>query len=610
MTQKTAEAPNASTETLSLTILQDKMHETLLTGGPKKTGELVAAINHPAVNLHIAKYALRTSPRFTQTQRKWDVSARWESPEVPFEQLIEGLLVAAGHPLSIEVVAQAISRILERDTESMEETVRRFVEGSTQFTGLDGTHVVLSRWILNTDEDKAGDVLFYNFMEPEEVEPHRKAAKGLDWEADPAAAAILAVRKSAAPIPLLALQFFAWEAQGRDLDALAMYRAIIEDEELSVTSTQCVYQKEKENSLLGGLKSLTASLGEEAEEEEEEAEDQPPAITDADLEETGRIIQSHTDTTLLSDVILQIYEIEQGERAYGAMEQTIAERLKHDPRFLWAGAGRFRPADSIPEHVHRIPDSLVIPDYDFATVEGERFDIEMEMAGLESGLTKEVHAPIVQDVGDEDPVEHAAKRPAHADCVLKYHHKQAGTYPLAQIPNGLLAAAPTLQEISLRSEGQEWKVWVNLDTRLISDMDAVYSALDMPISGGLFHLAATEKWDTFDMSYSGERDETADVQPGRLLEILQLKEEADSERLPTFEVMCRLLDHQSSGIGFPRLFIEVNLIRRVSRMLVASILSGYSCFSRQAKSGLWVFDEKKKDQGFLRSKRKYIVKES
>jgi len=45
-------------------------------------------------------------------------------------------------------------------------------------------------------------------------------------------------------------------------------------------------------------------------------------------------------------------------------------------------------------------------------------------------------------------------------------------------------------------------------------------------------------------------------------------------------------------------------------MLVASILSGYPCFARNSKTGLWGFDDKKRGQAFTKSKRKYVVRES
>ena len=93
MTENTLEAPRAEGHALALTILQDKMVRILADSGPKKTGELVAALNMPLVNLHLAKHALRSSSRFTQVQRKWDLMARWEAPEVPFQVMLRQVML-------------------------------------------------------------------------------------------------------------------------------------------------------------------------------------------------------------------------------------------------------------------------------------------------------------------------------------------------------------------------------------------------------------------------------------------------------------------------------------------------------------------------------------
>lgn len=610
MAKKTAEPAGKVNDTLALTILQDRLFTILLESGQKKTGELVAAVDHPAVNLHLAKHALRTSQRFTATQRKWDIAARWQLTETPFEQLLEGFLKDAGRPLSVDCLTNEMAALLNRDTESMGRIVRKFLSDSAHFAEMEGDTFALASWVLDTSYDRADDILFYNFVDAGEVDALRKTASKLDWASDPTGAAIQIVLESPVPISFKALSFFAWEALGVDFDSAQMYERVLSDPEIVIASTQQVYRDSARKSLLDGLKTLAEAIKDEFDEEEEE-ESAPPTLTDSDLEEIARIVESKPETTLLSDVLLQIFEIEQGERAYEPTEQLLVEHLRHDPRFSWLGAGRFRPVGFVPENVLAIPESVVIPEYDFATIEGERFDIEMETAGLESGLAKEVHEPLVQDVGDEDEPERHPKHAEHAKCVLLYHHKQQGTFPLAQVPDGFFAAEPPVQEIVLtEGETQQSTAWVNLTTRLMYGLDGFYTRHDLPISGSVFYLRATNHTNRFEIEYSGETDETASVPPGRLLELLQLKEEADNERLPTYQLVCRMLEHQSGGMSFPHLFVELNLIRRVRRMLVASILSGYPCFSRNARTGLWVFDEKKRGQAFTRSKRKYVVKES
>jgi len=89
-----------------------------------------------------------------------------------------------------------------------------------------------------------------------------------------------------------------------------------------------------------------------------------------------------------------------------------------------------------------------------------------------------------------------------------------------------------------------------------------------------------------------------------------LKQEAEeSGEMSTFDIICRILSFHRIGLHFLRLFAEVNVVRRVGKRLVASILSSYHCFrEKQNAPGVWQFDERKVSQGFNKAKRKYIVK--
>jgi hypothetical protein len=76
--------------------------------------------------------------------------------------------------------------------------------------------------------------------------------------------------------------------------------------------------------------------------------------------------------------------------------------------------------------------------------------------------------------------------------------------------------------------------------------------------------------------------------------------------MPVYDVVREILGKQ--GMTFVRLQTEVNIVRRCERLLVASLLSSYHCFSARAKSGIWQFDGKKESQGFNKNKKKYIKK--
>jgi len=106
--------------------------------------------------------------------------------------------------------------------------------------------------------------------------------------------------------------------------------------------------------------------------------------------------------------------------------------------------------------------------------------------------------------------------------------------------------------------------------------------------------------------YTGETDDKLFVQPGRLLELLELKDKAESQDMPTTDIILTIMERYKQGIEFAPLFTEVNLVRRCTRRLVASILSSYHAFYR--KETVWRYDSEKWTKGFNKTKRKYIKK--
>jgi len=166
VTPRTAAAPAAALEDLPMTVLQDRLAQILLESGPRKTGELVTAVNHRAVTLKLAKHALKSSSRFTQTSdRRWDLAGRWEAPEYPFEEVLESLVKGAGRPLSAEILGREMARILGRDPDVMAATVMKFATDSSHFTIVGENEFGLSGWLLDTDYDRPEDVIYYNFLD-------------------------------------------------------------------------------------------------------------------------------------------------------------------------------------------------------------------------------------------------------------------------------------------------------------------------------------------------------------------------------------------------------------------------------------------------------------
>ena len=179
---------------------------------------------------------------------------------------------------------------------------------------------------------------------------------------------------------------------------------------------------------------------------------------------------------------------------------------------------------------------------------------------------------------------------------------------MCQINPEFFGPEPEIIPITLIDEGKRKTAYVNNQTRLIYGLKDFYKDIT-EVSGAVFHIEKTEKPGEYRFRYDGEVDEDLGIDTDRSLQLLELKGRYESTEMPLFDVIVEILDHHKKGVTFSRLATEVNIVRRCSRLLVASLLSSYNAFHTRGKSDLWQYDAKKRNQGFVKAKRKYIKKE-
>jgi hypothetical protein len=330
-------------------------------------------------------------------------------------------------------------------------------------------------------------------------------------------------------------------------------------------------------------------------------------ISERDLDEVEQIVQSR-GIAHLPAILETIFEISQRDQIYQMAAEGLTESMKADHRFIWLGTDRWAMAGTIPSYVSELSDTLSIPVFNFETPEGEKIDVELDDEGLEGTLATEINDPLVLDVFDcEISVPKAKPVSDYARCVVTRHHKLLGTYPVCRIPEGFMPTGAHIMQFSLISDESQSDIWVNRDNGIIYGMDKWYTD-DMPESGVAFELQKTAKPDEFKISFSNDPDPLVTVSPGRIEDLLIMAEDAVNSNLTTFDILCRIMRDHRKGIPFVTLFTELNIVRRTTRRMAASILSSYYAFYQRPKSTLWQFDEKKEDQGFKKAKRKYVRK--
>jgi hypothetical protein len=138
----------------------------------------------------------------------------------------------------------------------------------------------------------------------------------------------------------------------------------------------------------------------------------------------------------------------------------------------------------------------------------------------------------------------------------------------------------------------------------------VYGLLDwydlLPVDSGAVFYLERQAPDRYALTYGEETEPAMFISRNRVNELLELGRRADSEALPTFEILREIMEHYRKGIEFITIGTELCIARRTRRRLIASLISGHHCFFQRGRA--WVFDAKKLSQGFDKSKRKYLKK--
>jgi len=226
--------------------------------------------------------------------------------------------------------------------------------------------------------------------------------------------------------------------------------------------------------------------------------------------------------------------------------------------------------------------------------------------GLNSSLRKLLQHPLALDVEDEDIQPALKNQPDSIRLVMKSIHRELGTFPLAQLPTGWISDEPKVQEtIFVDGSGKELQVWVNNETRLMYGLIDWW--LDQPIeSGAVFTLTRTPELNVFDFAYLDQPDPVVYISTQRMEELRTLGAEAEGKS--TLDLLIEVMSHWPKGADYLTVLAEINVARRTSRRLVASLLSSYQCFYQRSGSPVWHFDSKKVEQGFDKSKKKFIKK--
>lgn len=593
-------------EALAVHYVADLLHHALLEAGEAvKASEAAKLAGNPSVDLRIARVVLATHPgRFTSTERKWTLWSRFADPSRAAERNLDEVLRSYGAPIDLPALAREMAAIYKRPAEHFERTLSRVLSNGERYFSAGNAAYGLTQWLLCSEGESDEDVLFDNYLKRTDVERFESSAAKL--KPNDLNSVVTFLDAQNAPVSNKALQFLVWRAKPEAFDAIKLYTGLLNDGRAVSLSGGLWIGPKAVQKLQGFFPSIAAREVDEHGDNKVVEEAQPLVISDEEREQLIQSVIASESASRAAGLLESMFEVSPGETTWNADLDSVLGVLRNDERVVWIGADRFVPQGSIPEYVFTVPEILQIPVTHYTDPEGNELDLLLDDDGFDGGLQREVLSLQAQDALDEEPAYTPdAEPPATARCVLKFHHKEIGTYPLCQLPPGFFPVeTPVLQVELTLPTGQKADLWVNNETRLVYGFIDWYHTLPVD-SGAVFYLERQAS-DRFVLTYGEETEPSMFISRNRVNELVELGRRADDGELPTFDILREIMEHYRKGIEFITLLTETNISRRTTRRMVASLLSGYHCYFQ--RGGAWVFDAKKLSQGFDKSKRKYLKK--
>lgn len=612
-----------SLEVLSDEVLQILLHRALVTmGEPARLGEIIRELGDDTVTAGLARYIVdRNSRRFVSVDRRWDLAQRYLDPMRPVSRSVEEIISNHAAPVPADEIAVELSHIYHRVREHFDDVAIRLLRGAQYFAVDNGRAFGLASWLLDISSTKEEDLIFFNMLDPQILKKYKKTAAGADWSDLVAASHDIIAAAGLDTIDNRVLQYFAFAAVGEDYEPAEHYQQLYDRSDLflALPNHRWILLDQ-----LSPVRDNWSKIAETA--EDRPMEDAPVApivevvnnsleVTQKDLAELRLYFADKESIVTSSDILQHVFEIRPTDPTFAADSKTVIDYLKlHKDDFQWVGNDRFRTVGTMPPYIGQIPESLSFPVLpQFVTPDGEILDQMLMDAGFDQDLQADVYSSIAQDVNDQDgpdstiwPEGVSADAPS-IRLVLKPHHKEIGTFPLAQIPRGFLPVEPSIVELTLvDGSGNAYPVYVDYNVQLMYGLFDAYEEISAD-SGAVFHLEKTDDPAEVRFINDGETDSGTFISAARFADLTEQRAEAEaSDSLSTYDIIKAILQHHHKGVSFLTLLTEVNVVRRTPRRLLASVLSAYAAFHFRANR--WTFDAKLEQEGFDESKTAYLLK--
>lgn len=572
-----------------------------------KLGELADKLAPVGIGLATVRSLLASNPhRFAYHERRWIPAARLEGDSRPLAEGLRLILDRFGAPMSVDLLIQEIARIRHSTPEIVDPIVRRILTADRKFVVTSDDRAALIAWSFQVVDEVRARAFGLNGITEEEIAEASPRLEGIDWRSPDAVAN--AIKKSA-PIRLKTLGAIAYlnlnpvdPKKTLLFDARKFFAEALVVPGYVLAPDGVIHPESATKQWIAAAIKLADRIAPTV-----DVDDAAPIEVKA--EDIGRLVAKvvgNENSTTATRLLEENYEITPANKTFPDDLANMMAALKASKEITWVGGDRFRKAGEMPDYIQEVPEPFNFVLSTNETEEGDLVDVELTDDGLSSTLRKLLSHPLATDVLDEDIQPAPKSKQETVRLVLKSIHRELGTFPLCQLPTGWLDAEPNLQEIIVSdSSGRELQIWVNQEARLMYNWIDWWFEQSVE-NGSVFTLTKTSRPNVLEFEWMDQPDPVVYVSVQRMEELRTISSVAEGKS--TLDLLIEVMGHWPKGADYLTLLAEINVVRRSSRRLIASLLSSYQCFYQRSGSPVWHFDPKKVEQGFDKTKKKFIKK--
>lgn len=587
-------------------------------GEGKRTKDL-SVIDGLEIFIGLTRQILFKCEHLVLQRKAWNFRWRQEAKSAPLGGLVTKILTLKGVPLRPEEIASILAPWRHQPVDVLEKAISSFLmsrSGTSFFTTDDGRYG-LSEWLPKVEGLSLDEAISQAFWQREQFAEWLLSL--VDLKPDPSETAKAILDAAQMPLSHSELLLILWAKSSVQLELLSTITQLLSAEGLQVLSlgywvTEEGKEKAKEillqqseelrQQIQQRVKSIEAKkLQQLLSSTEELTTDLGPEVED----EVASWLETQPYPASLLKIAEQVLEVLPTDPDYEQSLRSLFAMLSSEDRFVNLGGQFWWLKSKVPSHIYEVPPVLIPPPPALPEDLSGQVDLVLPFEAIDNDLMRFIEDPNYEEVGETEAVLPQEPKPSkRINIAVTFPHLQAGTLKIRRIDIPFFQSSPPVQFLRVTDDEQnELGLWVNLSIGLCFGLSEWYQERKVRV-GGIVRLERA-KGRAVKLIWTGRYDKWLHIPNPRFKELLQFAAHETVRKAPLITLVQSILTQHPQGVHFLRLWSELNVLRRTTKAMLASILCAYPMFARVPNmDGFWTLDFTKLTEGIRPEKLAYL----